>query len=190
MSERASVDPRIERTRRVVLEATAELVGECGPSRTTIEGIAERSGVARSTIYRHWPQPELLLVEAVDSCVAPMAVPDTGSLREDLITVFTALLDMLSSEPVGSVVASVLLESRRDPHLAAVHERFTSARRERVVAIIQRGIERGDLPSKVDSEAIIHALAGPVFYRALVLRQSVDDDFVTDLVDDVLARHG
>ncbi|MEX1280276.1 MAG: helix-turn-helix domain-containing protein, partial [Acidimicrobiia bacterium] len=80
-----ATDPRIERTRRVVLGAAVEVVAERGFSGATIDAIAQRSGVARSTIYRHWPDRGDLLLEAVSDRVGPVEASVTGDLREDLI---------------------------------------------------------------------------------------------------------
>ena len=177
------LDPRIERTRRIVLEATAGLIGECGITGTTIEAVSDRSGVARSTIYRHWPQREHLVIEAIKSKVGPLHHVDTGDLRADLVTVLTGLGRMLTSEPMGSLAAWLIVEARRDPDLAAMHAKFTASRRGSVVAMIERGIARGELPADTDAHALAHDLGAMVFYRAFVTREPVDAEFIEGHVD-------
>ncbi|MCZ6566914.1 MAG: TetR/AcrR family transcriptional regulator [Actinobacteria bacterium] len=183
MTKTKEIDPRIERTRRVVLDAAAELVGECGFGRASIEAISERSGVARSTIYRHWPERSELLVEAVGKRVGPVAAVDSGDLRTDLLQVFSHLGNLLSSEPTKCVAASFIAEAMRDPELAALHAKFTERRRAVSTTLIERGISRGDLPKTTDPAAMADDLAAPVFFRALILHQPIDKTWIESHVD-------
>ncbi len=183
MTKTKEIDPRIERTRRVVLDAAAELVGECGFGRASIEAISERSGVARSTIYRHWPERSELLVEAVGKRVGPAAAVDSGDLRTDLLQVFSHLGNLLSSEPTKCVAASFIAEAMRDPELAALHAKFTERRRAVSTTLIERAISRGDLPKTTDPAAMADDLAAPVFFRALILHQPIDKTWIESHVD-------
>jgi len=183
MTKTKEIDPRIERTRRVVLDAAAELVGECGFGRASIEAISERSGVARSTIYRHWPERSDLLVEAVGKRVGPVTAVDSGDLRTDLLQVFSHLGNLLSSEPTKSVAASFIAEAIRDPELAALHAKFTEKRRATSITLIERAISRGDLPKTTDSSAMADDLAAPVFFRALILHQPIETTWIESHVD-------
>ncbi len=183
MTKTKEIDPRIERTRRVVLDAAAELVGECGFGRASIEAISERSGVARSTIYRHWPERSELLVEAVGKRVGPVAAIDSGDLRTDLLEVFSQLGNLLSSEPTRSVAASFIAEAMRDPELAALHAKFTERRRAASTTLIEKAISRGDLPKTTDPAAMADDLAAPVFFRALILHQPIDKTWIESHVD-------
>jgi AcrR family transcriptional regulator len=183
MTKTKEIDPRIERTRRVVLDAAAELVGECGFGRASIEAISERSGVARSTIYRHWPERSELLVEAVGKRVGPTAAVDSGDLRTDLLQIFSHLGNLLSSEPTKSVAASFIAEATRDPELAALHAKFTERRRAISTTLIEKAISRGDLPKATDPAAMADDLAAPVFFRALILHQPIDETWIESHVD-------
>ncbi|MCZ6736798.1 MAG: TetR/AcrR family transcriptional regulator [Actinobacteria bacterium] len=183
MTKTKEIDPRIERTRRVVLDAAAELVGECGFGRASIEAISERSGVARSTIYRHWPERSELLVEAVGKRVGPVAAVDSGDLRTDLLQVFSHLGNLLSSEPTKCVAASFIAEAMRDPELAALHAKFTERRRAVSTTLIERAISRGDLPKTTDPAAMADDLAAPVFFRALILHQPIEKTWIESHVD-------
>jgi len=177
------VDPRIERTRRVVLEAAAELLAECGFGRTSIEAISERSGVARSTIYRHWPDRNELLIESIGKRVTMMEATETGDLRTDLISLYSHLGSMLNNEATRSVVASFMAEASRDPELAALNSKFTKARVQASSALIGNAVERGDLPPGTDPLQMAHDLAGGIFFRGLVLREATDDAWIAAHVD-------
>jgi AcrR family transcriptional regulator len=83
----AELDPRVERSRRVILGAVLDELGEVGYGALTIEAVAARAGVGKSTIYRHWPGKLELVEDAFRTLKAPVAVPDQGSLRERVVAV-------------------------------------------------------------------------------------------------------
>src|ERR1035437_5401664 len=112
-----AVESRIARTRKVVFAAAIEIVAERGFAGASIEAIAQRAGVARSTIYRNWPTRVDLLLEAVGSELDPIESLAMGNLRADLAAIATHLAELLTSQRMGSVVASIILEARRDSEL-------------------------------------------------------------------------
>ena len=189
MPKTRNEDPRIERTRQVVLEAAAELVGEFGFGRTTIEAVAERSGVARSTIYRHWPRRPDLLIEAIECHVGDMPDSDTGSLRNDLITIFTALGAGLSDPQLGAVVVSLMAEALRDKRFAALHTGLIERRRRHIEDAIERATQRGEIPSTVEAAQMAQDLSAPMFYRAFVTREAFDEAFIHSHIDRWIEIH-
>ena len=189
MSNPTDVDPRIERTRRVVLEATAELIGECGFGGTSIEAISERSGVARSTIYRHWSERTELLLESVGKQVESIQATYTGDLRADLLRTFSHISSLLSDETTRSVVASFFAESTRDPELANLNAKFTKARRQASRDLIEDAVSRGDLAPNTDSHQMADDLAAGIFFRGLILREAIDDEWLQAHVDRWIAAN-
>jgi AcrR family transcriptional regulator len=185
----SEVDPRIERTRNVVLDATAALIGEVGFGRTTIEAVAERSGVARSTIYRHWPDRTDLLGEAVDCKIAHVPFPQTGNLRNDLVTMLSELAARLGSPTGGPLLMSLMAEARRDPKMAALQERFTTARFSRLRSILTEAAHRGDLPAGVDVDQMGEDIIAPVFFRAFIRKSPLNQEWVESHVDRLIATH-
>ena len=177
------VDPRIERTRRVVLEAAAELIAECGFGRASIEAISERSGVARSTIYRHWPDRLELLIESVGQHVDSIETPDTGDLRTDLLQTFSRVASMLADEATKSVIASFIAESTRDSELRTLKQKFTQSRRESAINSIRKAVGRRDLPKATDCVQMADDVASGIFFRALILNKSTDEEWLGNHVD-------
>ena len=184
------IDPRIERTRNVVLDATAALIGEVGFGRATIEAVAERSGVARSTIYRHWPDRTDLLAEAVDCKIAHVPYDQTGNLRNDLLSMITELSARLGPDNVGPMLLSLIAEAGRDPKMAEMQERFTTTRFGRIRSILEAAAARGDLPEDVDVDRMAEDLVSPIFFRALIRRSPVDREWLEQHVDRLLATYG
>lgn len=160
-----------------MLDAAADLIGEVGFGRTSIEAIAERSGVARSTIYRHWSDRPELLIDAIDCKIAPVQMPQTGDLRNDLVTIVGELAERMGSEG-GPMMVSLMAEARRDEKFAVLFDRFVGARFGRIKSIVESAVDRGDLPADVDSAQMVEDLVAPVFFRAFSRRGPLDEEFI------------
>ena len=172
-----------------MLDATADLVAEVGVERTTIDEIANRSGVAKTTIYRHFASKEVLVVEAVHACTSLPIVTDTGSLRDDLISCFSGTTKASYDGRLGDMMLSLMDAAQRDPELGRLVRAHTDQRRRFATTVIERAVARGDLPSDVDVDLLVTLLAGPLVYTKLVRRQRVTDELVAAVVDTVLARY-
>ncbi len=175
------------RSRTAILDACADLISEEGFSGVTIEAVAARSGAAKTTIYRHWPSRASLLVEAFGVCSGPPGDDaDTGSVREDLCLVLGGLAAKLRAPDWAAAMGSLLDAAGRDPELARLHAATIAERRRPLTDSLARGIARGELPADLDMDDASAILAGPLFYRALVCREAVGQDFVDAVVDGAL----
>ena len=175
----AGLDPRVERTRAVVLEATAALLAEDGFERITVEAIADRSGVARSTIYRNWPTTADLLVEAFAVLVDKQPPPDLGSLRADLEALGRELAAGLSSAAWGRALPSLISGAAHDPELARAQQAFSRERRLEIGEVFRRAADRGEIAAPTDPGEAAEAFAAAFFFRALMTGQPLDDAFGT-----------
>ncbi len=184
-----SLDPRTVRTRERVLDATVELVGEIGFGRVTMGGVAARARVARSTLYRHWPELTELLDDALRSHVLRSIEPDSGDLRGDLLTLLRAAAGFLGDRDLRGTFLAMLAEAQLDPALAEVHARAEHARRARLVAVLERAKQRGELAAGVDVEVLLDDLVAPVFHRTMMRGLDLDEAFLTWHVERTLARH-
>jgi AcrR family transcriptional regulator len=182
-------DPRVARSKTAILAATAELISEEGFPGVSIEAVAARSGAAKTTIYRHWPGREALVIDAFEVCAGPPDdAIDTGSLRGDLVEVLSRLASFLRAEGSCASLQSLADAARRDPELAELHEAFLAERRRPLVEALERGVARGELPATTEIDDAVAVLVGPFFYRAMVSFEPLDDDLVQTVIDGVL--HG
>jgi AcrR family transcriptional regulator len=179
-------DPRVERTKALVLDATGDLVAEAGVAGFNVDAVAKRAGVARTTIYRHWPDPNQLLFDTFACMGEKVPHPDTGDLVADLSAGYGQLVRALGESEWGRMLPAMLDATFRDPALKPLLRSFTDARRQPTRDVLARAIERGDLPADADVERIIDRIAGPIFYRYLVLQQPYGPGEVAELVADVL----
>jgi AcrR family transcriptional regulator len=179
--------PRCDVTRKAVLAAAYDLLAEDGLRRFTIEGVAARSGVARTTIYRWWPTKGALAMEGFLEATAPdLVLPPSASVVADMqarLRVFARLL----RGKVGRIISSIIAEGQSHPEtIEAFVTGFVTPRRAEVSAILQRGIESGELRADLDIEMVLQNLFGTLYVRRL-LNEGLDDAWVDRLSSFVLA---
>jgi TetR/AcrR family transcriptional regulator, regulator of autoinduction and epiphytic fitness len=183
------VDPRLAQTQRMVKEATLDLIAEIGFEGTTVELIAERSGVSRTTIYRHWPDPSRLLLEAFDPITPDRQPPAlTGDFAVDLDRYIEHVADRLNDERFAAALAAQVDKARRDPQYRAAHLQYAVTRNEHGVGIFRAGIDAGTLRAELDAEHETDLILGYLVYERLVKHRRLDAAIVATLRDGVLAR--
>lgn len=187
---KTDIDPRIERTRRVVLESAVDMVGEIGFDNVTIEGVSERCGVARSTIYRHWSDKMGLLVEAMKNRMIVYPETDTGSVRTDIVGFLGNLVAWLDSKDGVVVALSLLSAAHRDKEIGELHKQATRTMRGHLISIIERAKAREELPADVDAREAANELAGSLFYKKMVVHEDIDSEYVERRVDRWLSHVG
>ena len=178
-----SADPRVTRSRDAILASALELLGEGGLGRVTIDEVSRRSGVAKTTIYRHWPTRADLVIDTCAQLSTSQSAPDTGSFAGDATALLSDLATLLERERWATVLPSVVDAAERDQQLAAVHAGLQESQVAPYRAVIERAIARGELPAQTDVPAVISALVGPLFYRRWFSREPIDAVFVRHLVE-------
>lgn len=170
-----------------ILTAALHLLAEKGYEGLTIEGVAERSGVNKTTIYRWWPSKAALLSTAlVEARVLDFDVPDTGSLRGDLHALLRGLTRLLTTPPAAGIAVAALGAAANSPDLAAAAKSFFADRLAREQPIFERARERGELGESADPMTIMDLLAGAVWLRVVFRQLPLDDGFTDTAVNAVL----
>jgi AcrR family transcriptional regulator len=178
--------PRRRATDRAILNGALELVAERGYDGLTMEGIAARAGVAKTTVYRRWSSRDEVLEAASEQFVTEIGVPDTGTIRGDLLELLENAVRVYSGLP-GRVMPGLVSAMAQQPSLARrVRGGFLASRRGVLRAVLHRGIERGELRPEIDIELTLDLLGGPLMYRLLVTGQEVDPETAARLVDTLL----
>jgi AcrR family transcriptional regulator len=171
------------RSHQAILAATAELLAEVGYTALTIEGVAARAGVGKATVYRWWPSKGALVIEAMSAELAMPPFPETGDLREDLLTVGRSIVQTFAHSPAGVVIPALAADLMRDPDMAEqFRDRMIRPRRAAVTRILRRAADRGELPADLDTELLLDVYAGAIFYRVLVSGEPVTDLLAEQLV--------
>ena len=186
-----TLDPRVLISRDRVLTTTLDLLTEAGLGELTIDDISRRSGVAKTTIYRHWPNRSALVIDAcsrmTDSEEAP---PDTGSFEGDVRAILTNIAELLGTARWSSIVPSIVDVAEHDPAFADLHSRIQRGHAAPLRAALDRAALRGEIPSTADRDAVAAALLGPLFYRRWFSREQIDARFLDMIIRSTVAGVG
>ena len=186
-----SKDPRVERSREAVLEAGIGLLLEGGLPAVTVEAIVERSGVARSTVYRHWGSRQELIFDTFNRVMPPdTGVRLEGPLRERLRTLVESRVERLQRSPLGRALPALIAATAHDPELAPVRRRLAELHRRPLEQALEQAIVDGELPPHTDVSEASAQLMGPLFFRQLITLEPIDRSFAHRLVDLFLASRG
>ena len=177
------------------MAAAVALLQDEGYRGFSIEGVSARSGVARTTIYRHWPEPQVLLLDAFRSVKFPAEhtprFAPTADLHADLVREMRGLAAGLTSSDWVEVLPAIIEAVEREPEFLALARVFVEERRKPVRQRVELAVREGDLPGDSDIDLLLSQLGGPLFYRRLIAHQPVDDHAMIDrLVRQVLIGAG
>lgn len=174
------------RTQRVVLKATAELLAaKGGHGAITIEKIAARAKVAKTTVYRWWPSKIAIFMDVFEQLATKrlLGFANSGSLETDLRHVIRGLLRLFRTTAAGSAVAGMITEAQLDPKSAAsFREEFIARGRVLARQAFQRARSRGELPADFDPELAIDIMSGAIWYRLLLGHAPLDDAYADGIV--------
>ena len=179
---------RSELTRLAILDATREILAEGGVRALTVEGVAARAGVAKTTIYRRWRgKDELALAVLVDMVESVASTPDLGDARRELIRFVGKAVKILSTTLMGRVMQGLVSDLATDPDLArAFRAQVVAVRINETRRVVDRGVARGQLRPDIDIELVHELLFGPVYYRLLLNGAQLESRFAEQIVDSVM----
>ncbi|WP_327107256.1 TetR/AcrR family transcriptional regulator [Nonomuraea glycinis] len=173
-----------------MLEAADDLLVEVGYARLTIEGIAERAGVAKQTIYRWWSSKNDILMDAFVQDAAEALIPsDSADLRQDLRAHARNVAVFLTESDAGAVFRALTAQAQHDPALTTrLRCEHLGKQRGYDRLPFERAVARGALDPGVDIDLAVDQIVGPIYYRVLVTGQATPPAFTDALVDAVLAH--
>jgi AcrR family transcriptional regulator len=175
--------PRSEEAHQAILDATLELLVEVGFSALTVEGVAQRAGVGKATIYRRWASKLPLVVEAFGRLPGFEEV-DTGRLDVDLKETLKSYLQAFHSTSLGAIFPSLAGERSHNPELSKLLEPVTKSRREPFVRIFERARDRGEIAADVDVNLAADLVVGPISV-ALFFRGRAPSPKMADAIVDL-----
>ncbi|MBE7209815.1 MAG: TetR/AcrR family transcriptional regulator C-terminal ligand-binding domain-containing protein, partial [Gluconacetobacter diazotrophicus] len=145
------------------------------------------SGVAKTTIYRHWPTRSALVLDACSKMGTPEPPPDTGTLEGDLLLLARRVADQLNNATWPSVLPSIIDAAERDPEVATLQASMHAGNMRPFFAAIEQARHRGDLAPDRDPDLLVAAIVGPLFYRRWFSKEPIDDAVVARVVARALA---
>ncbi|MGC1212549.1 MAG: TetR/AcrR family transcriptional regulator, partial [Micromonospora sp.] len=179
--------PRGPRGAEAIHAAVLDLLADEGYARLTIEGVARRSGINKTTLYRWWPSKPALVAATFRHAIArDLPVPDTGSLRGDLVALVRSKAAFFAEGP-GRLAADVLAHTGADTELAGLADELLGEHCAHVAEVTGRARARGELTVPVDDTLLADLLLGPVWLRAVVTHRPLSAEDADALVDTLLA---
>lgn len=179
--------PRSAQVRAAVVRAAAQLTRAGGPTAATVDAIAKRAAVSRTTIYKWWPSSAAIVLEGLlDSVGDPIIAPPGSSSKEALDHHLRALNAILTDTTTGPLLRDVVAASASDPAMArAVLDQWLHPRRAALAAIVRQAVAQGEIRAGTDIDVIIDALVSPPYYRLLFALSPLDDAALNDLLETV-----
>jgi len=182
---------RTARVRKQVVEATVAVLAEEGVAGFSVESVANRSGVARTTIYRRWGSSEALMLEALREELAPGArrAVDTGSLRNDLMALLQDVTEFCSSEQGQGIMQTVFIQ-QGSPVIAAEARAYWAQRFDSAGEIVRRAIKRRELPDGTPERLLLELAVAPIYLRLFIVGEPVDDNYLEEVAQFILTGCG
>lgn len=186
--ERDAADSRRGAGRRAAIcEAVCELLAKVGYDRMTMDAIANQAKASKATIYRMWPDKPQLVVEALKCQFdTETEVPDTGSLRGDLVALMTTACMIVGSE-LGEMVSGLMTAAAHDPRLAdTLSQSLFEDKAQMHVDLVRRAVERGEIPPDTDPAIIHEVMHSMISSRKVWNLGPLDEEYARHVVDNIL----
>jgi AcrR family transcriptional regulator len=185
---RDEIDPRIERSRDHILAATIDLLREIGYGSLTIEAVAARSGVAKSTIYRHWPGKAQLVADAFARAHQPPGPPPPGPVRDRVVALLRDLATVVvePDQRLACMLPALIDAAERSDDIASLACQLAASSERAMVQVLEDAVRVGELSAETDVHVLADALHGTVLLPRLLHRSHIEPDAVPAMVDQIL----
>ncbi|KOX17436.1 TetR family transcriptional regulator [Saccharothrix sp. NRRL B-16348] len=166
---------RSARVREAVLEAVHAELTEHGYAGMTVENVAERAGVHKTTVYRRWGTVDVLIADALDhSRETGWPVPDTGTVEGDLIAIATEVADTFADPERRLVPIAIVAAALQSTRALDAKGRFYAARHAEAAQVVTRAVARGELPPQNDPVELVRLTCAPLYHRIFITGEPVD----------------
>jgi AcrR family transcriptional regulator len=176
-------DPRFHRSSEAILAAARELLIEQGPAAVTHVQIAKRAGIGRATVYRHWPQVDQLLAEAMATVPMPLFATPTLPIRDWLHAELTAVARQLELHDVRAVATTLANSALWDSGMDSRREQFAGVLSERLAQALDAAAAAGEVQLRTTVQSAAALAVGPIYYRSTIEHEPVDSDFIDAAID-------
>ncbi len=184
-SEAPQENPRTRRVRELMLETAVELLLECGAHDVTAAQVAARADVARTTVYRQWPDQRSLLLATIAAMTTPHETPvSAGPVEDDARATLERLRKRLDRRPARAVFGALVAHASQDKAFKDAQQLFINQLTKPMVEVFEAAVARGELDKSTDAEFEAMLLVGPILHNYLALHAKVTDQ----LIDEVLHR--
>jgi AcrR family transcriptional regulator len=181
--------PRSIRADEAIIEAVLDLIAEGSSLEAlSVEAIAARAGVGKTTIYRRWPGKDALLIDALRTLKGAPPTPAGRSVREDLLALLVTV-GHTPDERAARIMPCLMPEIHRNATQRRIYQEMVAPRRQAVREVLQRGVASGELRADLDVEAAMGLLSGAMLLHRMTFWEPdvADADLAGRIVDTALA---
>ena len=178
--------PRSESARQAALDAAFEVIADDGVGGFTVDAVSKRSGVAKTTIYRHWESGNQLLLDAIGCVVEPFPTPNTGSLRDDLIAHYTQVLPFMEDPGNVRLMLGIFARSAADENFRRLKNEFARERQNPIMTCLELAQGRGELRPDLDLDLAIDVIEGPFATKRLMRGETITPEQIPGYIDAAL----
>ncbi len=182
--------PLSEEARDKARAAAQSVIAESGIEGFTVDAVSRKSGVAKTTIYRHWDSGTALMLDAIAALVTTLPTPDTGTLAGDLEDFISAMLAMVDDPMMTRTILGVMAAAASDPELDRVHRALMAERKEPLRAILAAARRRGEVRCDIDEAMLLDMVEGPFLSRQLIRREPVQPSDTATMIELIVAAIG
>ena len=176
-----------------ILEAAYDELSEVGYLALSVEAVAARARTGKASIYRRWPTKQELVLDAMcaglptaQQCgvdAMPLGDQTTAEALHEIASAIARILD----SPAGDAMRAVKCEAAADPELAKlIDDRFQEPRRQAILALLQRGVERGEVRPEAVCRLIADVIPAVLTHRLILQREPVTEADLTEIMDKVI----
>ena len=166
-----------------ILDAAAEILKTQGFSALTMDKVAKRSGVAKHSVYRRYSSPVEIAVALLQKLSSEkVSIPNTGSLASDLELIMKDVRSLFENTPFAPVLATLVSAAVIQPELARLARSYLTDRRKGMAVVVERAIDRGELPKSTEPLDFLELHLAPLYYRYLISGQTVNDGFINLII--------
>ena len=171
-----------------MLDAATELALDVGVRAFTVDELARRSGVAKTTIYRHFPSKNELIITALDGLTPVPEIPDTGNLHDDLVVFLGNVLPIFASARLRALFLDIFAASTFDEELALLQASMMSGRSGALASIVGQARSRSEIPNDVDDQTAFELIEGPLIIWSLVNPTRLEGLDLEELASTIIRR--
>jgi AcrR family transcriptional regulator len=176
-----------------ILQAAFDELTAVGYTAFTVEAVAARARTGKASIYRRWPTKQELVMDALErrlptpeQCGVVVEIDDSMTTVQALREVAEAITSVITS-PAGDVMRSIKCEAMADPELARlVDERFQAPRRQFLISLLQRGVERGEVRPQAATQLIADVLPAVLTHRVILQREPITARDISEIIEQIL----
>jgi AcrR family transcriptional regulator len=175
-----------------IRQAAFDELGEVGYTAFSVEGVAARARTGKASIYRRWPTKQELVWDALaavlpgpEQCLPSQQLDDSVTTEQALYEVARRITSVITS-PAGDVIRAIKCEALSDPELARlVDERFQAPRRAAMLALLRRGVERGEVRPRAATQLVADVLPAVLMHRVVMQREPIGEAEIREIMEQV-----